>query len=269
MPEKHYENFPVASVMLPEPLRKPVGLIYTFARQADDFADEGELSDETRIGLLEAFRFQLGMIANGTEPDAVLFRELGRVIEQFELPISCFTDLLDAFTQDVYKKRYENFDEILEYCGKSANPVGRLLLHLYDADSPRNREFSDRICSSLQLINFLQDIQIDFGMGRIYLAADEMLRYGIKESDIASECAGESWAKFMLFQVERAKTMMLEGVPLASELKGRIALEMKLIILGGLRILEKIEHAQGDIFRRRPKLGRLDWMLILLRVIKT
>ncbi len=267
MTEKHYENFPVASVMLPRRLRKPVGLIYSFARAADDFADEGDRTDEERILLLDSFRHELARLSGGQEPQSILFRELSLIMEQYRLPIVLFTDLLDAFTQDVYKKRYADFGELLDYCSKSANPVGRLLLHLYGINSEKNRQYSDNICSSLQLINFLQDIEIDFEMGRIYLPEDEMMRYGIAGSHIESKKADASWAIFMKFQAERARRMMLDGAPLAGEMKGRIALEMKLIILGGLRILEKLDKSGGNIFGKRPKLGRCDWALMLVRAL--
>lgn len=265
MTEKHYENFPVASLMLPRRLRKPVSLIYAFARAADDFADEGDLADDERIRLLGTFRLELDRISGGIPPESALFRELAVIIEQYGLPVELFSDLLDAFTQDVGKKRYADFAELMDYCSKSANPVGRLLIQLYGIDSASNREYSDKICSSLQLINFLQDVEIDFKMGRIYLPMNEKLDHGITESGIASQEAGASWAKFMAFQTGRARRMMLEGAPLAQEMGGRLGLEMKMIIHGGLRILERIDAVQGDVFRHRPKLGRADWMHIMLR----
>ena len=265
MTEKHYENFPVASIALPRAMRKPVSLIYAFARQADDFADEGELNREERIALLNGFRLELERIRNRKEPESALFMELATVIRQYGLPLQPFHDLLDAFTQDVGKKRYENFTELIAYCEKSANPVGRLLLILYGADSERNRFYSDRICSSLQLINFLQDVAIDYAMDRIYLPQDEMMRFGISDSDIASRHAGQSWQALMAFQADRARKMMLEGAPLAKIMKGRFSFEMKLIVLGGLAILDKLEKAGWDVYRNRPRLERSDWLYLVLR----
>ncbi len=263
MTEKHYENFPVASIALPKSVRRPVSLIYAFARQADDFADEGERSPEERIALLNGFRRELESIRSRKEPETTLFAALSSVISQYGLPLTPFHDLLDAFTQDVGKKRYENFTELVSYCEKSANPVGRLLLILYGADSERNRFYSDKICSSLQLINFLQDVEIDYAMDRIYLPQDEMMRYGVSESDIASRHAGQSWQALMAFQADRARQMMLEGAPLAKIMKGRFSLEMKLIVLGGLAILDKLEKAGWDVFRNRPRLERRDWLQLV------
>ncbi len=263
MTEKHYENFPVASIALPKSVRRPVSLIYAFARQADDFADEGERSPEERIALLNGFRRELESIRSRQEPETTLFAALSSVISQYGLPLQLFHDLLDAFTQDVGKKRYENFTELVSYCEKSANPVGRLLLILYGADSERNRFYSDKICSSLQLINFLQDVRIDYAMDRIYLPQDEMRRFGISEHDIASGHAGQSWQALMAFQADRARQMMLEGAPLAKVMKGRFSLEMKLIVLGGLAILDKLEKAGWDVFRNRPRLERRDWLQLV------
>ena len=267
MTEKHYENFPVASIALPKSMRKPVGLIYAFARQADDFADEGERSREERTALLNGFRRELERIRNRQEPETALFAALSAVIGQYGLPLQLFHDLLDAFTQDIGKKRYENFTELVSYCEKSANPVGRLLLILYGVDSERNRFYSDKICSSLQLINFLQDVGIDYAMGRIYLPQDEMMRFGISEHDIASKHAGQTWQALMAFQADRARQMMLEGAPLAKAMKGRFSLEMKLIVLGGLAILDKMEKARWDVFRNRPRLERRDWLQLAPRAL--
>lgn len=265
MPVDHYENFPVASILLPRRLRRPVELIYTFARQADDFADEGELSDGERLRLLDSFRTELHGIELGAPSSSPLFNDLAAIIRAHCLPISAFFDLLDAFSQDVVKKRYANFGEVMEYCRRSANPVGRLLLHLYGQATPQNLELSDKICSSLQIINFLQDIEIDWQKNRIYMSQDDMARFGIVEDSIARKDGSGSWQAFMQFQVERVREMLASGAPLGRVLKGRVGLEMRMIIAGGLRILEKMEYERGDIFRHRPVLHAVDWGVMLYR----
>ncbi|MGH8694795.1 MAG: squalene/phytoene synthase family protein, partial [Burkholderiales bacterium] len=166
MAVNHYENFPVASVLLPERLRRPVELIYSFARQADDFADEGDLPPEQRLHNLAEFSSELDRIERGEAPRLPLFADLVPVITAHSLPVGLFRDLISAFSQDVTKNRYADFGEVMDYCRRSANPVGRLLLHLYQAAEARNLTCSDAICSSLQLINFLQDIEIDFRNNR-------------------------------------------------------------------------------------------------------
>lgn len=265
MPVEHYENFPVASVLLPRALRRPVELIYAFARQADDFADEGDWPPATRLERLRAFGEELDRIEAGASPHTPLFEALAPVIAEHRLPVGLFRDLLSAFSQDVVKPRYESFAELLDYCRRSANPIGRLLLHLYRATEPDNLACSDNICSSLQLINFWQDVAIDFRKDRIYLPRDEMAEYGVSESQIERGETNEAWRALMSFQIERADAMMLAGAPLARRLPGRIGFELRMVVAGGRRILEKLRACQGDVFRHRPVLTRPDWALLLLR----
>jgi squalene synthase HpnC len=261
----HYENFPVASVLLPARLRPPVALIYRFARAADDFADEGDLADAERLALLTGFGDELRRIESGVPPHTALFQELAHAIAERRLPVGLFHDLLSAFAQDVTTKRYDNFAPLLDYCRRSANPVGRLLLVLYGAASEQNNAWSDNICSALQIINFLQDVTIDYARGRVYLPQDELTEYQIVEAQIAAHDANESWRVFMAFQVNRARRMLLEGAPLGRILAGRVGLEMRMIMAGGERILAKIEKAGYDVFRRRPVLRSHDWLLMFAR----
>jgi squalene synthase HpnC len=267
MAVNHYENFPVASVLLPARLRRPVELIYTFARQADDFADEGDWPASVRLANLAGFSEQLDLIESGATPSSALFVDLAGVIQEFKLPVSLFRDLLSAFSQDVVKTRYADFGEVMDYCRRSANPVGRLLLHLYRATDPRSVAQSDNICSSLQLINFWQDVEIDYRKSRIYLPADEMAEYAVTESQIADRNAGGNWRDLMLFQIDRTRRMLLAGAPLGRTLPGRIGLELRMIVMGGNRILEKLQAGGGDVFRERPVLGAFDWVLMLYRCL--
>jgi len=261
----HYENFPVASVLLPAHLHRPVELIYRFARTADDFADEGQLPDAQRLALLAGFDDELYRIGRGECAQTALFRELAPVIAERQLPLSLFHDLLSAFAQDVTKKRYADAAEVLDYCRRSANPVGRLLLVLYGAATLQNNAWSDKICSALQIINFLQDVAVDYAMGRIYMPQDELARFHVGEAQIAARENAGAWRDFMAFQVARTRRMLLEGAPLGRVLKGRIGLEMRMIIAGGDRILSKIQRAQYDVFRRRPVLRSHDWVLMFAR----
>ncbi len=261
----HYENFPVASVLLPKRLRKPVAAIYHFARAADDIADEGESSNEVRLGRLDEFRDELNHIANNETPFTPLFRNLAAEIHGHDLPIQPFYDLLDAFSQDVVKKRYTDFDDLLDYCRRSANPVGNLLLHLYGEATPVNMAYSDDICTSLQIINFWQDVAKDYAIGRIYLPQDEMAKHGVSENQIAQGITNDAWRALMKFQVERARALMIHGKPLGSILTGRVGLEMRMIIAGGLRILDKLENARYDMFRHRPVLKPHDWVIMLAK----
>ncbi|HUL92443.1 MAG TPA: squalene synthase HpnC [Burkholderiales bacterium] len=263
----HYENFPVASLLLPERLRGPVSVIYRFARSADDFADEGDLSASRRLALLEGYRAELDRLEAGLPPATPLFRELGPVIAAHRLPFAPFYDLLDAFTQDVTKQRYASFAEVMAYCRRSADPVGRLMLCLYGRSDAENVAASDSVCSALQLINFWQDIELDFLKNRVYLPQDEMERFGVSEAQIAARDVSGGWWNLMRFQIERARALLLSGAPLAARLPGRIGLEIGTVVQGGLRILEKLERARGDMFRHRPALKTLDWLLVFCRAV--
>ena len=271
----HYENFPVASLLLPARLREPVEAIYAFARSADDVADEGTFSAEARLAGLAAYRQGLVMMVQGLPVEAVvqgqalapLFARLGRVVRNFDLPVTLLHDLLDAFSQDVVKTRYANFTELHDYCRRSADPVGRLLLHLYGAATPENLLLSDRICTSLQLINFWQDIAVDWEKQRIYLPEEDLYHFGVEEQAVAAGVCDARWRALLGFQVDRARTMMEAGAPLAYRLQGRIGWELRLIVQGGLRILEKIEAAGYDVFRHRPVLTQTDWLRMLWRAV--
>jgi phytoene synthase len=286
MPVDHYENFPVASLLLPAALRPPVAVLYRFARNADDFADEGERSPAERLALLEGYRQQLLRLApapgaqlegaaqaEAFTTDRALFTALGRIVEQHQLPLPALHDLLDAFSQDVTTARYPDFPTLLHYCQRSAAPVGRLMLQLFQHTGigidDRSLQRSDDICCALQLINFWQDIASDLQQrDRIYLPQDDLQRFGVSEAQLrAGDCSG-GFRALMAFQVERSRQMMLAGAPLAPSLPGRIGLEIRSVVQGGLRILEKIEQVDYDVFRQRPVLGALDWPLLLWRALR-
>ena len=178
MPVEHYENFPVASFLLSAKLRRPVEAIYRFARGADDIADEGTASNEERLQGLARYDAELDRIERGQHPDSPEFGELAAIITEWRLPLQLFRDLLDAFAQDVVQKRYADYTGLLDYCRRSANPVGRLLLHLFDRASDDNLRRSDCICSALQLINFWQDIAVDWTKDRVYLPLEDLIRFG-------------------------------------------------------------------------------------------
>ncbi len=266
----HYENFPVASWLLPPLLRHPIEVIYAFARSADDFADEGSMTVPERLALLQGYQHELDLIASNSGSANPLFIQLAHIIHEHSLPLQLFRDLLDAFIQDVTKTRYANFVELMDYCRRSADPIGRLLLHLYRKASAQNLAQSDSICSALQLINHWQDIAIDWQKGaggRVYLPLDDLTRFGLSENDIAAQNNSEAWRRLMEFQCERARAMMNSGRPLGRSLPGRIGAELRLIIAGGVTILDKIDAVHGDIFRRRPQLTKWDWLRIAPRAL--
>ncbi|MBL8399166.1 MAG: squalene synthase HpnC [Candidatus Accumulibacter sp.] len=260
MPVDHYENFPVASLLLPRRLRQPIEAIYRFARGADDLADEGEVSASQRLQGLAAYRAEIERIAAGLPPATSAFVDLAQVIGQWRLPTELFLDLLDAFAQDVRQSRYEDFRQLLDYCRRSANPVGRLVLHLVDRCDEEQLRRSDCICTALQLINFWQDIAIDWRKGRVYLPQEDLRRFGITESQIAAGNWNEDWAALLDFEIARTRHLLLDGAPLVRQLPGRLGWEIRLTIQGGLRILERITAVRGDVFQHRPVLRLSDWL---------
>jgi len=264
----HYENFPVASILLPRRLVPAVEAIYAFARGADDVADEGDATPAERLRGLAEYEAALDEIAAGRVPAWPMFTGLAVVVAQHGLSLQPLRDLLSAFRQDVVTTRYPDYPTLLDYCRRSADPVGRLMLALYKVDGDANLRDADAICSALQLINFWQDVGIDIAKGRIYLPQDDLARFGVSEADIAAHADTSAWRALMAFEVERARALMLSGAPLATRLPGRIGWELRLVIQGGLRILERIEAAGYDVYRRRPKLGKRDYGVMGWRALR-
>lgn len=267
MPVDHYENFPVASWLLPRRLRQPVEAIYRFARTADDIADEGDAPAAERLRQLQDYRDRLDAIERGASFDDAIFGPLARAIREHGLPIAPLRDLLSAFAQDVEKKRYAHFGEVMDYCRRSANPVGRLMLHLYGDHDPRHQAWADAICSSLQLTNFLQDVAIDYRKNRIYLPQDELAKFHVSEAQIAAGDPRGMWRPLMTMQIERARKLMQHGAPLARRLRGRIGLELRVTVLGGETILRKLHADPARVFTDRPVLTKRDWVRMLARAL--
>ncbi|MDB5992559.1 MAG: phytoene synthase [Herbaspirillum sp.] len=264
-PLTHYENFPVASILLPGHLRPAVQVIYAFARSADDIADEGDALPAERLAALRAYETALSRIDQELPQQDPLFAAVAKVMRQYRLSSAPFFALLSAFRQDVLTTRYQTFAELLDYCARSADPVGALMLHLYGQADARNLRESNAICSALQLINFLQDVGVDWQKSRIYLPQEDLQRFGVSETAIANGTLNPAWRALMAFEVARTRAMLQSGAPLARRLPGRIGWELRLVIQGGMRILERIESVDYDVFRRRPKLAARDWLVILWR----
>ncbi len=264
LPVDHYENFPVASWLLPARLRPAVEAIYGFARGADDIADEGEASREERLAGLDRYLAALDAIEAGRAP-APEFARIARAVADYALPLALLRDLIDAFRQDVVKQRYATFDELLDYSRRSANPVGRLLLHLFARADAASLARSDAICSALQFVNFWQDVALDWAKDRVYLPQEDLARFGVAESQVAEGIADDRWRALMAFECARARSMLIEGSALGFTLPGRLGLEIRATVEGGLAILDKIGDVRADVFRHRPVLGKPDWMRMVAR----
>ena len=266
----HYENFPVASFFCPPRLRPAVAAIYWFARTADDIADEGDASPAERLADLAAYRADLLAVASDRSAStrwAGVFANLCPVIRQFNLPVNLLADLLSAFEQDVVKQRYASDAELMDYCRRSANPVGRLLLHLYGVTDAQSLAQSDSICSALQLINFWQDLSIDIPRGRIYLPADAWPRYGVTEAQLMALDDTPDAIDLIAACARSARATMLKGSQLPRQVPGRAGWELRLVVQGGLRILDKIEALGFNTLKTRPKLGRWDFVVMGWRAL--
>ncbi|MGN6827373.1 squalene synthase HpnC [Paucibacter sp. M5-1] len=269
---EHYENFPVASWLCPPALRPAIAAIYHFARTADDIADEGEASAEQRLAELRAYRADLQAVSRGQPPSprwaARVFTPLGPALQRHRLPLPLLEALLDAFEQDLVKTRYADRAELLDYCRRSADPVGRLLLHLYGVGDAQALRQSDAICSSLQLINFWQDMSRDGPRGRVYAPQQDLARHGLS-AEALQRCEDSPAARALLRELcDWAERLMHEGAPLVHRLPGRAGWELRLVVQGGLRILAKIKAMDHATLLTRPRLHAIDLPTMLWRALR-
>lgn len=293
MARAHYENFPVASLFLPAQMRPHVAAVYAFARAADDMADEGEATASERLSRLEAWRGALhdvleretevdggsrgGDVIDGADrtnstaahgPDELhVLRALAHTVRTHALPVQLFDDLISAFAQDVHVHRYATWDEVFDYCRRSANPVGRLVLRLAGHTNPQADEWSDRVCTALQLTNFWQDFAIDWRRGRLYLPLEEVSRAGADVRDLNGHVLSAPWRQALSRAVGRTVQLFDEGRPVCDAIPGRLGWELRATWIGGTRILEKLRAVDCDALRARPSIGARDLPMIIGRML--
>jgi hydroxysqualene synthase len=258
----HYENFPVASILLPARMRAHVAAVYAFARLADDMADEGDRPAADRIADLDAWDACLNAAALGAvqrgEPHAEVFLALRHTIEECRLPVQLLHDLISAFRQDVAVKRYAMWDDVMDYCRRSANPVGRLVLRIAGYDRPELDAASDAVCTALQLTNFWQDLEIDWAKGRLYVPASIWQTAGALESDLTARRLTPAWRAALNEVAGRTRVLFQTGAPVCDGVSGRLRWELRGTWLGGMRILDKLAAAGFDVFAKRPTLTAAD-----------
>lgn len=267
----HYENFPVASHLLPARMRPHVAAVYAFARLADDMADEGARPAEDRIADLDAWdaclnAAALGAVQRGEQHSAV-FLALRHTIEECRLPVQLLHDLISAFRQDVTVTRYATWDDLMDYCRRSANPVGRLVLRIAGYDRPELDAASDLVCTALQLTNFWQDVEIDWAKGRLYVPASIWQPAGALESDLTARRVTPEWRAALTDAAGRTRALFQSGAPVCDGVSGRLRWELRATWLGGVRILDKLTAADFDVFARRPKLTAADGLPIALGML--
>ena len=268
---QHYENFPVASLLCPPALRPVVMAIYHFARTADDIADEGTYAPHERLAKLAQYRQDLQAVLAGRDCGPrwpQVFAALARCIVTFDLPAQPLHDLLDAFEQDVRNPAYADRSELLDYCRRSANPIGRLLLHLYGVNDAVSLQQSDAVCSALQLINFWQDLSVDGPRGRLYAPQADLEAHAVTAAELTT-CTDSARSRALVRElVDWADALMQQGAPLATRMPGRSGWELRLVVQGGQRILEKIRHMDYAALKHRPKIGAWDAPLLLWRALR-
>jgi len=270
---QHYENFPVASRLLPAEARPHIAAVYAFARIADDFADEGDRSDQARLALLDGWQEHLHRATAGQAPadasdQSAIFVALGETMRRCSLDVTLFDDLLSAFKQDVVTKRYETWDDLLDYCRRSANPVGRLVLRIAGYRDRQLDEWSDAVCTALQLANFWQDLEIDWRKGRLYVPLSMVQASNADLRDLGRRRMSPEWQRALADVTARTRALFDFGRPVAEGVRGRLRWELRATWHGGMRILDRLERERFDVFRRRPKLGMSDMAAITWHTLR-
>ena len=259
---QHYENFPVASWLVPARMRRHIAAVYAFARAADDFADDPSRVPDERLRLLDGWRAQLHRCVRGETPHDHVFLALGHTIQTCSLPLQLFDDLLSAFRQDVTVHRYDTWDDVLDYCKRSANPVGRIVLRIAGVDRPEADRASDALCSALQLTNFWQDFGVDWRNGRLYIPREEFHKAGAVEQDLAAERMTDEWKSALAASVVLTRALFEAGRPVTNFVRGRLQYELRATWLGGMRILDKVQQSGYGTLHSRPKLDAADAAVI-------
>ena len=263
---EHYENFPVGSWIIPREKRRYVHAIYAFARKADDFADEELYREEERLPLLKEWENKLEDCISG-QPAEPVFVALKETIRRFDIPVALLKDLITAFKMDLVNKRHRKTSDLLTYCRYSANPVGRIVLHLFEYKDPELHRLSDFICTALQLTNFWQDIAIDLEKDRIYIPLEDMERFGYTISELKSHLVNSAFKDLLASEIEFTRGLFKEGLPLCNRVGKELSLELKAVWSGGMKILEKIEKNGYDVFTKRPVVTTFDKVKIISKAL--
>lgn len=266
----HYENFPVGSLLVPPDVQPAIHSLYAFMRTADDFSDENRRPGDEgeRLAWLKSWGRLLDDAQRG-QAQHPIFIAVRRTLDQYRLPVQWLKDLLHAFAMDCTVRRYETFEDVMGYCRYSANPVGRLILTLFGYRDEERYRWSDSICTGLQLANHWQDVRLDLEKDRIYLPQEDMLQQGVTEADLREGRLSRAFQSVMALEIARTRTCFSEGRPLPESVRGRLRWELRLTWQGGMRVLEKIERAGYDVFRRRPQVTKLDWLFLAARASVT
>ena len=265
--KKHYENFPVATLLFPKKHRDAATLLYSFAREADDIADEGKLTKKQRQKLLREIEINIDAIKLKKEIQTPFFKDLEKVISDFSLDINLFERLISAFKQDVEKKSYKNFNDLIDYCNNAACPAGEMILRLFGEHNKTNISYSNYLCQALALIGMSQDIYEDLLKGRLYIPITEMKKFRLKKSDIKSKSFNQSWKTFKASWLKRIELLLNKGRPLNENVSGRLKLQINILISGADLLIKRLKKDDCDWFMNPPKISKLDWSILLFKTV--
>ena len=265
--KKHYENFPVATFLYPRKIRDAATILYQFARTLDDIADEGSLSDEERLKKIKIYQNNLNLLKKNNTNVSPLFIDIYKVMNQYSISTLLFQRFIDAFKQDVIKKRYKDFDEIINYTNKAAAPAGEMILTLFNKNTKENIKYSNSICHALALIGMSQDIHEDILKDRLYIPMSQMKKYNLEIADIHNKKFNKNWKKFKKSWIKLIQKSLLNGLPLLKNTKGRLNLQIK-IMIGAAKILTtRMNNDNCNLFTKPPKLSKIDWLLLFFKCI--
>ena len=265
--KKHYENFPVATFLYPRKIRDAATILYQFARTVDDIADEGILSDNERLKKIEIYQNNLNLLKKNNSNVLPLFIDIYKVMNQYSISTSLFQRFLDAFKQDVTKKRYKNFDEIINYTNNAAAPAGEMMLALFNKNTKENIKYSNSICHGLALIGMSQDIHEDILKDRLYIPISQMEKYSLNVIDIHNKKFNNNWKKFKKSWIKLIETSLSNGLPLLQNTKGRLNLQIKIMISAAKLLTKRMSDDDCNLFTQPPKLSKIDWLLLFFKCI--
>jgi len=267
--KKHYENFPVATFLYPKKIREAAIILYQFARTGDDIADEGFFSKKERIKNLKIYQINLNKIKKNNLNVDLLFLDIYKIINQYQIPINLLQKFIDAFKQDIINNRYKNFDEFIDYSNKAAAPAGQIILCLFREDTKQNIIYSNSICHALALIGISQDFYEDILKDRLYIPTNEMKKFNLQISDIHDKKFNTNWKLFKKFWLQRIELTLMQGLPLLENTKGRLRLQVKILFSAAHLLISRMKNEECDLFNNPPKLSKIDWIVLFCRCILT
>ncbi len=265
--KKHYENFPVATLLYPKKIRKAAIVLYQFARTGDDIADEGNLSKKERLKKIKVYQDNLTKIKKNNKNLEPLFQDIHKIIKLFPISINLFERFIKAFKQDITNTRYKNFNQIIDYTNHAAAPAGEMILSLFKINTKQNIKYSNSICHAYALIGMSQDFYEDILKDRLYIPTNEMKRFNLKISDIRNKTFNNNWKKFKKFWLNRIKLILIKGTPLIKNTKGRLSLQIKIMISAANLLINRMQNDKCDLFNNPPKLSKLDWLVLFCQCI--